>query len=67
MGRFDSRLDPAESARARTLLTPPVRRDRMWPALIAATALALASILFASIAVFAPPVQTEHVADAAPD
>ena len=62
----DSRLDPADVAMARALLKPPQRRDRMWPALVAATALALVSVLFAAVAVVAPPLTTEHVAQNAP-
>ena len=39
----------------------------MWPALAAATALALSSLAFATVMVLAPPVQTEHVAVSAPE
>ena len=62
----DSRLDPTEVAMARALLKTPQRRDRLWPALVAATALALVSVLFAAVAVVAPPLTTEHVAVSAP-
>jgi hypothetical protein len=65
MGFADSTLDAAEMARAQALLKTPVRRDPMWPALLAATALALTSVAFAAVAVLAPPVKTEHV-DSAP-
>ena len=62
----DSRLDMAEVGRARGLLKAPTRRDPTWPALVAATALALASVMFACVAVLAPPVETSHVAVSAP-
>lgn len=63
----DSALDPGQVARARTLLRAPLRRDPMWPALLAATALALSSVIFAAAMVLAPPLQTEHTAATAPD
>lgn len=66
MSRNDSALDTAEVGRARALLEAPVRRDPMWPALVAATALAVTSIVFATVMVLAPPVQTEHVVESAP-
>jgi hypothetical protein len=62
----DSALDAAAVTRARTLLETPVRRDPLWPALLAATVLAVTSVVFATVAVLAPPVQTEHVAQSAP-
>ncbi|WP_293678948.1 hypothetical protein [uncultured Phenylobacterium sp.] len=51
---------------ARSLLKTPVRRDPLWPALVAATALALTSVMFAAVAVLAPPATTEHMARSAP-
>jgi hypothetical protein len=66
MAMRDSAVDAADVARARALLKAPVRKDPMWPALLAATALALTSVVFATIMVLAPPVTTEHVADGAP-
>ncbi len=62
----DSRLDPADVAKTRALLKSPERRERLGPALLAATALALISVLFAAVAVVAPPLTTEHVAQGAP-
>ena len=62
----DSTLDMAAMDRARGLLSPPPRRDPLWPALAAATALALTSVVFAAVMVLAPPVQTEHTAQGAP-
>jgi hypothetical protein len=66
MSTNDSALDVSEVARARALLKTPVRRDPMWPALVAATALAVTSVVFATVMVLAPPLQTEHVAESAP-
>ena len=67
MSMRDSALDPAQVARARALLKAPVRHDPMWPALLAATALAVTSVAFATVAVLAPPVETEHTAQGAPE
>jgi len=67
MGLIDSRLDMTQVANARALLKAPVRRDPMWPALLAATALALTSVLFAAVAVLAPPIEAQHVVESAPD
>ena len=66
MAMRDSVLDVVAIDRARQLLRAPQRRDRLWPALLAATALAVTSVLFAAVAVLAPPVQTEHVVQTAP-
>jgi hypothetical protein len=66
MSMNDSALDASEVARARALLKTPVRRDPMWPALLAATALAVTSVVFATVMVLAPPLQTEHVTQGAP-
>jgi len=66
MVRNDSALDVQQVARARELLKTPARRDPMWPALVAATALAVTSVVFATVAVLAPPVATQHVAKSAP-
>jgi len=66
MSVADSRLDPAQVATARTLLRTPVTADPMWPALLAATALAMTSVVFAGVAVLAPPTKTEHVVQSAP-
>lgn len=63
----DSALDPGEVARARALLKSPVRRDPMWPALLAATALAATSVVFATVMVLAPPLEVQHTAQGAPE
>ena len=62
----DSALDASEVARAQALLKTPERHDPMWPALVAATALAVTSVVFATVMVLAPPLQTEHVTQKAP-
>ena len=67
MSMRDSALDPQQVARVRALLKAPLRRDPMWPALLAATALAVTSVVFATVAVLAPPVQTQHTAQGAPE
>jgi hypothetical protein len=67
MTMSDSALDAAAVARARRLLKSPQRKDPLWPALVAATALAMTSVVFATIMVLAPPVQTEHTAEGAPE
>ena len=63
----DSSLDLSEIARCRALLAPPTRREPVWPALAAATALAVSSLAFATVMVLAPPVQTEHLTTGAPE
>ena len=63
----DSNLDAAEIARCRALLERPVKREPVWPALVAATALAVSSLTFATVMVLAPPVQTEHLVKGAPE
>lgn len=62
----DSALDMADLERARALLKTPARRDPMWPALVAAMALAVTSVVFATVMVLAPPLQTQHMARGAP-
>ena len=66
MNEADSILDTAAMARARTLLRAPVRPERLWPAVAAASLLAVSAVGFAAAMVLAPPVQTEHVAGSAP-
>ena len=66
MSLRDSTLDSLEVARVRALLAAPARRDPMWPALVAATTLALTAVMFPTIMVLAPPVTTEHMAKSAP-
>jgi hypothetical protein len=64
MSKRGSALDASQVARARTLLKTPLRRDPLWPAMLAAVVLALTSVAFAAVAVLAPPLQTEHVESA---
>ena len=63
----DSTLDMAALDEARALLARPTRREPLLPVLLAATALALTSLAFATVMVLAPPVQIEHVAIGAPE
>jgi hypothetical protein len=44
-------------ARARARLDPPVRVERVWPALAAATFFAVSALAFATAAILAPPAQ----------
>ena len=61
----DSALDPDQLAYARTLLRPPVVRERAWPALAAAAFAAFAALSLAAAMITAPPVTTTHVVDRA--
>ena len=63
----DSALDLEAMARARALLTAPVRRERLWPVVSAATFLALSALAFATAMVLAPPVVTRSAAQSAPN
>ena len=51
-------------ARARALLEPPKRPERMWPVLGAAALLAASTLTFATAMIMAPPIVSEHVARA---
>jgi hypothetical protein len=64
MATPDSVLDPSAMARARALLEPPKRPERMWPALAAAALLAASTLTFATAMIMAPPIVSEHVARA---
>lgn len=66
MGLRDSALDPDALDRARGLLSAAPGRDPTWPALAAAAALALTSVVFAAMMVLAPPVETHSAASGAP-
>ena len=66
MGDVDSLLDAEAVARAKALLQPAARRERVWPALAAASLLAVSAVGFAAAMVLAPPLQTEPVARSAP-
>jgi hypothetical protein len=61
MSFTESALDPEAMTRARTLLEPPKRRDRLWPELGAAGLLALSALAFATAMIMAPPLISEHV------
>jgi hypothetical protein len=49
-------------ADVRVRLEPPVRRERMWPALAAAAFFAVSALVFATAAILAPPAQLTPVA-----
>ena len=62
MAVADSALDAEQMARARRLLTPPERSERIGPVLAAAGFLALSALAFATAMIMAPPLTSEHVA-----
>jgi len=64
MASLTSALDPDAMAQARALLKRPERRERIWPALGAAALLALSALVFATAMIMAPPLTSEHVAQA---
>ena len=49
-------------ARARALLEPPRRPERVWPVLGAAALLAVSALTFATAMILAPPLTSEHTA-----
>ena len=57
-----SALDTEAMDRARALLEPPERPQRMWPVLGAAAMLAISALAFATAMVMAPPLVSEHLA-----
>ena len=61
MSESFSALDSVAMARARGLLKPPVRRERLWPVLTAAAVLAVTALTFATAMILAPPLVTSHV------
>jgi hypothetical protein len=48
-------------ADARVRLAPPVVRERLWPALLAAAFFAVSALVFATAAILAPPAQLTPV------
>ena len=66
MSETFSAIDPAAMARARGLLKPPVRRERIWPVLTAAFVLAVSALAFATSMILAPALVTQHVARGTP-
>lgn len=66
MAMNDSALNPAATARIRTLLTPKPKKERMWPVLAAAFFAAFCALAFATAMILAPPVVTTHVVRSAP-
>jgi hypothetical protein len=61
MAATDPALDADAMARARALLAPVSRPERMWPVLAAAALAAASALIFATAMILAPPVITEHV------
>jgi hypothetical protein len=61
-----SALDADALDRARSLLQPPQRKERVWPVLAAAGLLAASALAFATAMIMAPPVVSEHVVKSAP-
>ena len=59
-----SALDAAAIEEARALLIAPSRPERMWPVLGAAGLLAASALIFATAMVMAPPLTSEHAAQA---
>ncbi len=66
MANADSTIDREALRTARVLLSPRMRREKLWPAVTAAIALTIASFAFAVAMVLAPPVTTEHTVRSAP-
>jgi hypothetical protein len=64
MTAHDSALDADDLARARALLAPAPKKERMWPVLAAAFFAAVCALAFAAAMITAPPVVSEHVAAA---
>jgi hypothetical protein len=62
MATFDSVLDPERMTRARALVAPVKRPERMWPVVAAAALLAVSALAFATAMIMAPPLTSEHVA-----
>lgn len=62
MPTIDSVAGEDGMARARALLDRPPPRERVWPALGAASLLALSALTFAAAMIVAPPLTSEHVA-----
>ena len=67
MSTSDSTLDADDVARARALLAPVVRRERMWPVLGAAMLAAVSALAFATAMIMAPPLISEHVLKDSPE
>ena len=57
-------LDPDAIARAKALLEPAQKRERMWPVLGAAGLLAVSALVFATAMITAPPLLKEPAAHA---
>lgn len=66
MAANDSALDLEAITRARALLVPRRRPERLWPVVAAATFLAISALAFATAMVLAPPVVSRPAAQSAP-
>jgi hypothetical protein len=55
MSVHDSALDPGALAYARALLSPPLRRETLWPPLLASAFAAAAALALATAMLTAPP------------
>jgi hypothetical protein len=62
----ETTLDTEAMARARALMAPKARRERLWPVLAAAAVAALSALSFATAMILAPPVVTQHIAGEEP-
>lgn len=67
MSADDSMLDFQAMARARALLTRSRPPERTWPALVAAAALAISALAFATAMILAPPLVTHSAVKSAPE
>lgn len=66
MAAADTALDSEALARARALVEPPKKRERMWPVVAAAALAAVSALTFATAMILAPPVVTQHIEGSEP-
>ena len=59
MSLTDSALDSEAMAQARSLLSPPATRERLWPVVAAAAFAAVAALALAGAMITAPPVVSQ--------
>jgi hypothetical protein len=65
MAASDSALEAGQLLHARALLERSARKERIWPAALAAAAFAASALAFAVAMVAEPPLVNEHAARAA--
>ena len=58
-----SAVDVEALQRARKLVAPRARKERLWPVVAAAALAAFCALGFATAMILAPPVVTQHIAD----